>query len=134
VRCPEATDGRHDDSQLIVDGLNSDGGYRGVSFKIHPTSADPQSPAPPPADAILVNGVVSFCRLHLTDEKGSCNCSDPIAVPAGSQCSTPEIVEMQVPINKRIRFRIINVGSHGASELLSMTDDQKTTSSRSMGT
>ncbi|GFZ52063.1 hypothetical protein JCM24511_09835 [Saitozyma sp. JCM 24511] len=54
---------------------------------------------PPQGDAILVNGI------------GQTNCTKSVA-RINSSCEVPAPPEIQVPVNKRIRFRVLNHGSH----------------------
>jgi FtsP/CotA-like multicopper oxidase with cupredoxin domain len=83
------SDWHNDQSKTIVDALYSPEGYRG-------------SPLPPPVDSVLINGL------------GQVNCS---TVQAGVPCTQQTIPEIAVPKNKRIRFRVINTGTHAQLRL-----------------
>ncbi|KAK1923265.1 multi-copper oxidase laccase-like protein [Papiliotrema laurentii] len=75
-------------SETIVAGLHSDKGYRGTL-------------APPQGDAILLNGL------------GRTNCSNLDIQDLSLPCTAPALPEIRVTAGKRVRLRILNVGSFG---------------------
>ncbi|WRT68659.1 uncharacterized protein IL334_005638 [Kwoniella shivajii] len=80
------TNWMHDQSTDIVAALRTKEGYRGTL-------------AAPKGDSILINQV------------GKANCSDS-NYPSGAECSPPPETVITVPVNKLLRFRIINTGAH----------------------
>ncbi|EAL19726.1 hypothetical protein CNBG3540 [Cryptococcus deneoformans B-3501A] len=77
------TDWMHDNSEVIVAALISPEGYRG-------------STVPPQGDAILING------------RGQTNCT----ATGSSSCFYPPPPEIQVPVDRRVRLRMISASSH----------------------
>jgi hypothetical protein len=109
-------------SQTVVEALFTDAGFRGVSGAEITAetmiSVDRQSPASPQGDAILINGLVSGqrrmpYRCILANPQGATNCSGPNIPDLSLPCNPPPPAEIEVPVGKRVRVRLLNTGSFG---------------------
>ncbi|KAK4689611.1 hypothetical protein P7C73_g475, partial [Tremellales sp. Uapishka_1] len=89
------SDWMHDTTDYVVNAILTNGSYHG-------------SPAPQ-GDAVLINGI------------GQQNCFDQTS----SSCDLSNHAEIQVPVGQKIRFRVLNHGSH---ELMRLSIDDHTLS------